>query len=114
LKILNHYVIPSDPERAKRAEGESRDLALDSSTRLRLGRNDKGDCLLISVSDTGCGISKEKIPHIFDPFFTDKEGGTGLGLAVTYSIIEKNGGKIEVESEERKGTTFTIKLPHEN
>ncbi len=67
--------------------------------------------LLISVSDTGCGIPKDKIGHIFDPFYTDKEQGTGLGLAVTHSIVEKNGGKIEVGSETGAGTVFTITLP---
>ena len=68
-------------------------------------------CLLISISDTGCGIPKDKIEHIFDPFYTSKEQGTGLGLAITHSIIEKNGGKIKAESEIGIGTTFTITLP---
>ena len=71
--------------------------------------NDKA---LIAISDTGCGIPQDKIPHIFDPFYTDKEHGTGLGLAVTHSIIEKNGGKIEVVSEIEKGTRFVVTLPN--
>jgi len=65
----------------------------------------------IAIRDTGCGIPQDKIPHLFDPFFTDKEGGTGLGLAVAYSIMEKNNGKISVESEAAKGTAFTVQLP---
>ncbi len=80
-----------------------------STSTVNHGRH--SDALLITISDTGCGIPQDKIPHIFDPFYTDKEQGTGLGLAVTHSIIEKNGGTIEVESEMGKGTMFKIILP---
>ena len=65
----------------------------------------------VSVEDTGCGIPPDKIPHLFDPFFTDKPGGTGLGLAVTHTLVEKNGGKIRVTSMVGKGTKFTVELP---
>lgn len=69
----------------------------------------------IAVSDTGTGIESEDMPRIFDPFFTTKEvgTGTGLGLSVSYSILKKHGGAIEVQSEEGSGTTFTISLPAE-
>jgi len=64
------------------------------------------------IADTGCGISEENLPKIFDPFFTTKEAsGTGLGLSVSYGIINSHGGIIEVESTVGVGTTFTIKLP---
>jgi two-component system NtrC family sensor kinase len=65
------------------------------------------------VSDTGTGIPEENLSKIFDPFFTTKEAGagTGLGLAVTYGIIQKHDGNIEVRSERGKGTTFIIRLP---
>jgi hypothetical protein len=70
--------------------------------------------LFVRVRDTGCGIPQENIKRIFDPFFTTKEqGGTGLGLSVSYGIIENHGGTIEVESEEGKGTTFVVLLPLE-
>ncbi|MFZ5924725.1 MAG: sensor histidine kinase, partial [Bacillota bacterium] len=71
------------------------------------------DTVEIVVKDTGCGIPPENIPKIFDPFFTTKEvgKGTGLGLAVSFGIVEKHGGAIGVESEVGKGTTFTITLP---
>jgi signal transduction histidine kinase len=73
--------------------------------------NQADSFLKIKVSDTGSGIAPESIPRIFDPFFTTKEKGTGLGLAIVYNIIERHGGRIEVESELNKGTTFTITLP---
>jgi two-component system NtrC family sensor kinase len=67
----------------------------------------------ISVSDTGCGITTENMEKLFTPFFTTKEDvkGVGLGLAVSYGIIERHGGRIEVQSEVGRGSTFTIVLP---
>ncbi len=67
--------------------------------------------LQISISDSGCGISKEDLPHIFDPFFTKKDEGNGLGLAITHQIINNHKGMIKVESKEGLGTTFIISLP---
>ncbi|HKW86203.1 MAG TPA: ATP-binding protein, partial [Nitrospiraceae bacterium] len=66
--------------------------------------------------DTGCGIPKALLHRIFDPFFTTKEPGegTGLGLSIVYRIVAKYGGQINVESEEGKGTTFTITFPLNN
>lgn len=70
------------------------------------------DYVSIIFKDTGCGISEENLKKLFVPFFTTKgdKKGVGLGLAVTHGIIEKHGGKIEVESEEGKGSTFILKL----
>jgi two-component system NtrC family sensor kinase len=69
--------------------------------------------LIISIQDSGMGIAEKDLPHIFDPFFTTKEvgHGTGLGLSVSYGIIKKHGGRITVESQTGKGTTFTVILP---
>lgn len=67
--------------------------------------------LIIQISDTGCGIDKQDLPHIFDPFFTKKEQGTGLGLSITHGIVKEHGGKIFAESQAEKGTTFRIELP---
>jgi len=69
--------------------------------------------VLISVSDTGCGIPRENIDKIFESFFTTRasEGGTGLGLAVVKQIVEGHKGKVMVTSEPGSGTTFTISLP---
>ena len=71
--------------------------------------------LRIEIHDTGIGISKEKLPQIFQPFSSgwSAGNGVGLGLATSLGIIETHGGKMSVESEgEGKGTTFTILLPY--
>ena len=72
----------------------------------------------LTVRDSGCGIPKEKLPHIFEAFFTTKagpdatgKGGTGLGLSACRTIIEAHHGRIRVESTVGKGTAFIIKLP---
>lgn len=69
--------------------------------------------IAIEIQDTGCGMSDEVKAKIFDPFFTTKpvDVGTGLGLSISYGIIEKQGGKIDVQSEVGKGTCFKILLP---
>ncbi|UCB48047.1 MAG: PAS domain-containing protein [Deltaproteobacteria bacterium] len=65
----------------------------------------------IAVSDTGTGINKEDLVHVFDPYFTTKQSGTGLGLAIVHKIIESHKGEVKVESVAGKGTTVTIILP---
>jgi signal transduction histidine kinase len=64
----------------------------------------------ISFQDSGCGILKENLSKIFEPLFSTKAKGTGLGLSVCSSIIEGHGGKIEVESEAGRGSTFRVLL----
>jgi signal transduction histidine kinase len=80
---------------------------------VRIVTRGEGERVVVTVSDTGCGIAPEHLTRIFDPFFTTKPvgEGTGLGLSVTYSIVERHGGEIKVESELGKGTTFTVTLP---
>lgn len=67
----------------------------------------------LRFTDIGHGISKENLEKIFDPFFTTKDTGhgVGLGLAISYGIVKEHNGTISVESEEGKGTTFTVRLP---
>jgi CheY-like chemotaxis protein len=65
----------------------------------------------ISIRDYGCGIAAHVLPHIFDPYFTTKPGGNGLGLATAYAIISKHGGSLSVESKPGDGSVFMIDLP---
>jgi two-component system NtrC family sensor kinase len=65
----------------------------------------------VSCTDTGIGIPPDQLAKIFDPFFSTKEMGTGLGLSVVYGIIERHGGTIDIRSDVGKGTTVSLRLP---
>ncbi len=67
--------------------------------------------VVIEISDTGCGISPENMSKIFEPFFSTKAKGTGLGLAVTYGIVQKHGGHIYAFSQPKQGARFVVELP---
>jgi two-component system, sporulation sensor kinase E len=69
------------------------------------------DFIVMSVEDTGTGISDDMIQRIFEPYFTTKVDGTGLGLTMAYKVVKEHGGDIRVQSEKGQGTCFTIKLP---
>jgi two-component system NtrC family sensor kinase len=71
------------------------------------------DKVILKVTDTGCGIKREHLDQIFEPFFTTKPvgKGTGLGLSVSYGLVRRHGGSLDVESEAGKGSTFTVTLP---
>ncbi|MBI5634824.1 MAG: PAS domain-containing protein [Nitrospirae bacterium] len=86
-----------------------RNMEIPSKTNPRLP--DGGQFVSINIQDTGTGISGQNISKIFDPYFTTKQKGSGLGLATSYSIIRNHGGVIEVQSEVNRGTTFTMYLP---
>jgi two-component system NtrC family sensor kinase len=85
-----------------------------ASTGISVSASDTGKKgIEISISDTGCGIPSENLDKLFEPFFTTKEvgKGTGLGLAVSYGIVQRHGGTIRVQSEVGHGSTFTIWIP---
>ncbi|QTA82929.1 Two component system sensor histidine kinase, double cache domain-containing [Desulfonema limicola] len=86
----------------------STDECLNISARL-----DEKDFIVVSVADEGCGIPESDLDRVFEPFFSTKaqKGGTGLGLSITYNLVNELGGRIEVQSEQGKGTTFLVTLP---
>ena len=98
---------------AKQAMPEGGKIKIKAFNTTNPDRDLKGNFVKILISDQGIGIKKENLEKIFEPYFTTKSTGTGLGLSIVHKIISKHGGKISVESEEGKGTTFTILLPAE-
>jgi DNA-binding response OmpR family regulator len=79
--------------------------------RIETKLSEDGDGFSVAFTDTGVGLSEKEQENIFEPFFTTKATGTGLGLSVSYGIIERHGGRIKVQSELGKGATFTVHLP---
>jgi len=76
-------------------------------------RTDKDDShVLISFTDTGGGISAENLSRVFEPYFTTKSSGTGLGLLIVRRIVREHGGELSIQSNEGKGLTLTIRLPY--
>ncbi len=97
----------------------ARDAMLPKGGKLEIETKQHNGNIEVSISDTGKGIEKENLGKLFEPFFTTKRTeeddsdipGTGLGLSVSYGIVKRHGGTIEVKSKINKGTTFTLKLP---
>lgn len=87
--------------------------AVSNGGEMRIKTRQAGEDVSVEISDDGCGISSDALKKIFDPFYTTKPvgDGTGLGLSVTYSIVERHGGSINVQSQPGLGTTFTVVIP---
>jgi PAS domain S-box-containing protein len=85
--------------------------ALPGGGEIRIAIDREGEALRVRVSDNGIGIPAAQLPRIFEPFFSGRSGGTGLGLAVVREIVSEHGGEIAVESVEGAGSTFTVKIP---
>jgi len=85
--------------------------AMPEGGELTLSAEAEGEQVRLSVADTGCGMSEETLSRIFEPLFTTKPRGIGLGLPVCRNFAEANDGRLDVESEEGKGSTFTVTLP---
>jgi PAS domain S-box-containing protein len=92
---------------------ETSNVEVDNAYALQNPYAKPGRYVMLSVSDSGCGIDSETQRHIFEPFFTTKSPGkgTGLGLSTVYGIVKQNGGTVNVYSEVGKGSTFRIKFP---
>jgi nitrogen fixation/metabolism regulation signal transduction histidine kinase len=106
--------VPADPELLHRALANLVLNALDAMPQggtLTLRTRADADNLVIEVSDTGSGLSKEECDRLFTPYYTTKEHGTGLGLAIAQSVVSDHHGRITVKSVPGQGTTFVIQLP---
>ena len=93
-----------------RAAAAGAGAATNGAIRVRTARIDSRR-MSMTVSDTGGGISAEDLPRVFDPYFTTRRAGTGIGLAISRNIIEGLGGRITVASEPERGTEVRIELP---
>lgn len=85
--------------------------AMSEGGKLDIISKNEGDFISLRIRDTGCGIPEEKLSKIFEPYFTTKASGTGLGLTLVYKIMKEHNGDIHVKSEEGKGTEFILEFP---
>jgi len=107
-------IINVDNEQIKRVFSNVMINAVESmpeNGKMTIVTEDDENNFVVKIKDTGKGIPDEDIIRIFDPFFSTKSSGVGLGLSICYGIVVSHGGIIGVESETNKGTTFTISLP---
>jgi two-component system, sporulation sensor kinase E len=107
-------VTPIDPTQIQQVLVNLIKNALQAMTRggtLTLQTGEGSDGVWVSIADTGGGIPQEQINRIFEPFYTTKKKGTGLGLMIVQRIVRAHGGRIELESQVGRGTTFRIWLP---
>jgi two-component system cell cycle sensor histidine kinase/response regulator CckA len=111
FQVIQNIVLNASeamPE-SKTVEISAENMELPANTHPALPEG--GRFVRISFRDTGVGIPERYLPRIFDPYFTTKQKGSGLGLATSYSIVKNHGGTIEVQSEQNAGTTFDILFP---
>jgi signal transduction histidine kinase len=113
----HHFQVNTDAEQMQRVFTNIMSNAVQAMNgkegQLDIDTGEEGGYIWVRFKDNGCGISQENMEKIFEPLFTTKPKGIGLGLAITRRLVEQNGGKIEVQSEVGRGTAFTIKLPQE-
>jgi signal transduction histidine kinase len=104
--LLNALQAMGEPDKQGSKQG-TREIYM----RTELGEDDGHPVARLRVADTGPGMDSETVTRIFTPYFTTKSGGTGLGLPTSRRIVEEHGGRIEVHSEQDRGTEFTLVLP---
>jgi len=107
-------VIQADPEQIKRALQNLALNAMDAMPgggTLHIRTRKYNGSVILEVSDTGQGLTKEECDRLFTPYYTTKQHGTGLGLAIVQSVVSDHGGTISVASVPGGGTTFRIELP---
>lgn len=85
--------------------------AMPAGGRLTISLGEDSRHAQVSISDTGCGIATENLDKVFDPFFTTRQGGTGLGLPISYTIARQHGGEMEIKSQSGEGTTIAVRFP---
>ena len=85
--------------------------AMPDGGELRVAAEVVDDCLLVRIADTGHGIAGPDVDHVFEPFYSSKPGGSGLGLALVHRILQDHGGEIDVESTPDAGSIFTLRIP---
>jgi two-component system nitrogen regulation sensor histidine kinase NtrY len=106
--------IAADPDLLHRALSNLVLNAMDAMPHggmLRLRSKHDDGKVIVEIADTGCGLTREECERIFTPYYTSKQHGTGLGLAIVQSVVSDHGGRISVQSEPERGTTFVIELP---
>ena len=96
---------------AIQAMNEAGSISISTRPVSRNGTQPSGDFVQVEIRDNGIGIPEENLQHIFDPFFTSKDEGSGLGLAVSHQIVQEHGGFVTVESQVGKGTAFFVHVP---
>ncbi len=113
MQVLGNLVLNACQAMVSTPSGGQANSTTDVSKggKLTLSAKKKGKMVAVAVADTGAGITPENIKKLFEPLFTTKPKGIGLGLAVSKKLVEANGGRIEVESEAGLGSTFTLYLP---
>ncbi len=118
-QVLLNLIVNAKDAIGSKQQGEVaidvQEINVDKSLKRQLLLGSMGRYIKVDVADNGCGMSKEIVPKIFDPFFSTKQKGTskgtGLGLSITYNIVKNAGGCIQVHSEEGKGSCFSVYLP---
>jgi signal transduction histidine kinase len=121
VRIARNYIagptVHADAEKLRQVFANVLDNAIDAlaavpeDRRIDLFIENGGSNATVRLRDNGCGIAADQLARIFNPFFTTKEKGTGLGMAISKKIVEAHEGAIEASSTVGRGTEFTIRLP---